>query len=43
MKDINQLIDDYYKFLRSKTFLQQDEISLWTCITTPFWGYSTTR
>lgn len=38
MKDINHLIDDYYRFLRSKTFLMQDEISQWTCITTPFLG-----
>ena len=38
MNNINHLIDDYYNFLRSKTFLQQDEVSLWTCITTPFLG-----
>ena len=38
MKSLNNLIEDYYKFLRAKTYLKQDEISQWTCITTPFLG-----
>ena len=38
MNEINELVDEFYKFLRQKTFVNQDEVTKWTQIATPFLG-----
>lgn len=38
MTSINSLINDYYNWLKNKTFVQSDENTDWTAIQTPFLG-----
>jgi len=38
MNWIDELIENYFKFLKSKTFVQTDEQSGWSVISTPFLG-----
>ncbi len=38
MNWVNTYVDDYYKWLREKTFIQQDSTSDWFLINTPFIG-----
>lgn len=38
MNWVNTYVDDYYKWLREKTFIQQDSTSDWFLINTPFMG-----
>jgi len=38
MNWIDELVDNYFKFLKSKTFIQTDEHTGWSTINTPFLG-----
>ena len=38
MNWIDELIEDYFKFLKSKTIVQTDEQSGWSVVSTPFLG-----
>jgi len=38
MSWISELVDDFYKFLREKTEIQEDALTEWHLVTTPFLG-----